>query len=36
MATIAGSLGLILAFSFMLLSWYLLMPHEKKSRGDNR
>jgi hypothetical protein len=35
MALIAGSLGVLLAFSSMLLSWYILMPHEKKGSGDN-
>jgi len=30
MELIAGSLGVLLAFSSMLLSWYILMPHEKK------
>jgi hypothetical protein len=34
MALIAGSLGVLLAFSSMLLSWYILMPHEKKGSGD--
>ena len=33
MATIAGSLGILLAFSSMLLSWYILIPHE---RDDGR
>jgi hypothetical protein len=30
MATIAGLLGVLLAFSSMLLSVYLLMPKKKK------
>ena len=30
MALIAGSLGVLLAFSSMLLSWYIIVPHEKK------
>jgi len=34
MALIAGSLGVLLAFSSMLLSWYILMPHEKTGSGD--
>ena len=29
MATIAGALGILLAFSSMLLSWYILNPHER-------
>jgi len=29
MATIAGSLGVLLAFSSMLLSWYILNPRKK-------
>jgi hypothetical protein len=35
MALIAGSLGILLAFSSMLLSWYILIPHENKN-GDNQ
>lgn len=35
MALIAGSLGVLLAFSSMLLSWYILMPHEKKDSVDH-
>lgn len=31
MALIAGSLGVLLAFSSMLLSWYILVPHEDDS-----
>lgn len=34
MTLIAGSLGILLAFSSMLLSWYVLMPREKKSGAD--
>jgi len=34
MALIAGSLGVLLAFSSMLLSWYILIPHEKAD-GEN-
>lgn len=34
MALIAGSLGVLLAFSSMLLSWYILMP-KKKNETDN-
>jgi hypothetical protein len=30
MATIAGLLGVLLAFSSMLLSWYVLTPKKKK------
>ena len=30
MATIAGLLGILLAFSSMLLSWYILTPKKKK------
>lgn len=30
MATIAGALGVLLAFSSMLLSWYVLTPKNKK------
>ena len=29
MATIAGVLGVLLAFSSMALSWYILMPHKR-------
>ncbi len=29
MATIAGALGVLLAFSSMLLSWYILNPKKK-------
>ena len=35
MALIAGSLGVLLAFSSMLLSWYILVPHEDDSSADN-
>jgi hypothetical protein len=35
MALIAGSLGVLLAFSSMLLSWYILMPHEKTGSVDH-
>jgi len=28
-ATIAAALGILLAFSSMLLSWYILKPHDK-------
>ncbi len=35
MQLIAGSLVVLLAFSSMLLSWYILMPHEKKGSGDH-
>lgn len=31
MALIAGSFGVLLAFSSMLLSWYILIPHENKN-----
>lgn len=34
MALIAGSLGVLLAFSSMLLSWYVLMP-KKKNEADH-
>ena len=30
MATIAGALGILLAFSSMILSWYILTPKKKK------
>jgi hypothetical protein len=30
MALIAGSLGILLAFSSMLLSWYILIPHDRE------
>lgn len=30
MATIAGLLGILLAFSSMVLSWYLFTPKNKK------
>jgi hypothetical protein len=33
MATIAGLLGILLAFSSMLLSWYVLTPKEKKNNS---
>ena len=32
MALIAGSLGILLAFSSMLLSWYILVPHTRQER----
>ena len=32
MALIAGSLGILLAFSSMLLSWYILIPHTRQER----
>ncbi len=35
MALIAGSLGVLLAFSSMLLSWYILIPHEKKDGANH-
>jgi hypothetical protein len=35
MTIIAGALGVLLAFSSMLLSWYILIPHEK-SNGEDR
>jgi len=35
MALIAGSLGVLLAFSSMLLSWYILTPREDDSSSDN-
>lgn len=35
MALIAGSLGILLAFSSMLLSWYILIPHEKKDEAGH-
>lgn len=35
MALFAGSLGVLLAFSSMLLSWYILMPHEKQDSVDH-
>ncbi len=28
---IAGALGIMLAFSSMVLSWYLLMPHKRNN-----
>ena len=31
MATIAGTFGILLAFSSMVLSWYILMPHDKSN-----
>jgi hypothetical protein len=34
-ALIAGSFGILLAFSSMLLSWYILMPYEKKNGVDH-
>jgi hypothetical protein len=34
MAIIAGALGILLAFSSMLLSWYILIPHPKKDGTD--
>lgn len=36
MALIAGSLGVLLAFSSMLLSWYILMPRDKKGPQDKK
>ncbi len=33
MAIIAGMLGVLLAFSSMLLSWYILTPHKKNNIG---
>jgi hypothetical protein len=35
MSLIAGSLGVLLAFSSMLLSWYILVPHEDKDSADH-
>lgn len=35
MALIAGSLGVLLAFSSMLLSWYILIPHEDNKSVDH-
>jgi hypothetical protein len=35
MALIAGSFGVLLAFSSMLLSWYILIPHEDKNSVDH-
>jgi hypothetical protein len=35
MAIIAGALGVLLAFSSMLLSWYILIPHEKNNGSDH-
>jgi len=35
MAIVAGSLGVLLAFSSMLLSWYILIPHEKKDGSSH-
>jgi hypothetical protein len=36
MALIAGSLGVLLAFSSMLLSWYIIVPHERKNEANHR
>ncbi len=33
LAVIAGMLGVLLAFSSMLLSWYILIPHKKNDGG---
>jgi hypothetical protein len=35
MALIAGSLGVLLAFSSMLLSWYVLIPHENTNESGH-
>ncbi|BCK88621.1 hypothetical protein GALL_02170 [mine drainage metagenome] len=35
MTLIAGSLGVLLAFSSMLLSWYILIPHEDKDSANH-
>lgn len=35
MALIAGSLGVLLAFSSMLLSWYIIVPHERKDEASH-
>ena len=35
LAIVATTLGLSLAFSSMLLSWYILMPHNRKVRRGN-
>jgi hypothetical protein len=33
-ALIAASLGILLAFSSMILSWYILMPRDKSKAPD--
>jgi len=35
MAIVAGSLGVLLAFSSMLLSWYICIPHEKEDGASH-
>jgi hypothetical protein len=35
LATIAGASGILLAFSSMLLSWYVLTPHPRNVNTDN-
>ena len=35
MALIAGSLGVLLAFSSMLLSWYIIVPHERNDEASH-
>lgn len=35
LATIAGLSGMLLAFSSMLLSWYVLIPHPKNVNHDH-
>ncbi len=34
LATIAGAFGILLAFSSMLLSWYVLTPHPRNVNTD--
>jgi hypothetical protein len=34
LVTIAGTCCMLLAFSSMWLSWYVLMPHEKTHSSD--
>ncbi|KRH79195.1 hypothetical protein FERRO_02580 [Ferrovum sp. JA12] len=33
--TIAAAFGITLAFSSMLLSWYILMPHDRKNTNQH-
>lgn len=35
MATIAGALGVLLAFSSMLLSWYILNPRKQDKKTQD-
>jgi hypothetical protein len=35
LATIAGTFGILLAFSSMLLSWYVLTPRQRNVNTDD-